>query len=146
MYTWSADDLSSAIGWGNQSNFEDVICDWYFGATGYLQIAFDPDIYVYTKLMQSLNTSDGNFLQLYDANKLYLYTWNIWDKSISWYAYTGSSKWNNTYFARYISFDYVKEWEAELPISKLMKVTSHVLYMKWWNKWEVAFESFIWNY
>jgi hypothetical protein len=27
MYTWSADDLSSAIGWGNQSNFEDVICD-----------------------------------------------------------------------------------------------------------------------
>jgi hypothetical protein len=33
-----------------------------------------------------------------------------------------------------------------LPVDKILKVESHVLYKKWWNTWEVVFESFIWNY
>jgi hypothetical protein len=52
----------------------------------------------------------------------------------------------DTYFARYLSFVEVEEWDNVLPVDKILKIESHVLYKKWGNTWEVVFESFIWNY
>jgi hypothetical protein len=43
-------------------------------------------------------------------------------------------------------FKPVKENSEKLPTDKILKIESHVLYMKWAYTGEVIFESFIWNY
>ena len=148
MYGRDKDELSDAIGRGDHSNFEDVICDWYFGIENNLQIWFSPENYIYYALSDK---SDG-FDISYDENRLYLYTGDI-----NYYGYADMEEMTNdnsslrdgvsdTYFARYLSFVEVVEWDNILPGDKILKIESHVLYKKWWNTWEVVFESFIWNY
>ncbi len=151
MYLRNTDDLWEEIsrGW-DISSFEDIICDWYFGIKQNLQISFDPEIYVYHK--NSDITSD--FYANYENNKLYLYEGEISGYPMVWYWYDdeleveSSSNYQvkDTFFARYLSFDEVKEWDDVLPSDKILKIESHVLYMKWGNTGEVVFESFIWNY
>jgi hypothetical protein len=38
MYMRTKDELSDAIGRGDHSKFEDIICDGYFGTDKYLQL------------------------------------------------------------------------------------------------------------
>lgn len=150
MYLRSAEDLSDQIWRWNQSNFEDVICDGYFGEKNNLQVSFDMVNYLYHD--QSIKSDIFN--DNYQNNKLYLYNINISWHTLFWYGHKlNSDKLSNeslhlddTFFARYVSFEKVKEWDDYLPEDKIMKIESHVLYIKWWNTGEVVFESFIWNY
>lgn len=141
MYSWDADQLSNQIWRWNQSDFENVICDWYFDTGSFLQIWFNPDSYVYQ------NRSDivDDFYDKHEKNKLFLYK-NTEENGLFWYWYSGDLAWEETNFARYLSFKPVKEGDNFLPEDKIMKVESHVLYVKWWTTGEVVFESFIWNY
>ncbi|HKL43956.1 MAG TPA: prepilin-type N-terminal cleavage/methylation domain-containing protein [Candidatus Absconditabacterales bacterium] len=145
MYNWTLEDLNNEIGWGNQSDFEDIICDGYFGVDKNLQISFDPEIYVYYE-----NSDKGeDFMENFEVNKLYFYEGDLF-----WYGYgngelrvdNGEFKKTETLFARYLSFHEVREGENILPKDKILKVESHVLYMKGGLTGEVMFESFIGNY
>ncbi len=139
MKNWTTDDLSDKIWRGNQSNFEDIICQWYFDIQNTLQVSFDPEDYIF----QKINDNTDSFELKYEQNKLFLYQ-KDW---ISWYGNELTTlSWQETPFARYLSFYEVKEWTETLPRDKIMKVQSHVLYIKWWKTWEVIFESFISNY
>ncbi len=148
MYGRDKDELSNAIGRWDHSNFEEVICDWYFGIENNLQIWFSSENYVYYALSDKSDSFDIN----YEENKLYLYTGDV-----NYYGYLDVDErigdnsslrdgMSYTYFARYLSFVAVVEWDNILPGDKILKIKSHVLYKKWWNTWEVVFESFIWNY
>lgn len=145
MYDWTVEELNDEIWWWNQSDFESIICDWYFGIENNLQISFDPKIYVYYKNSEKWD----NFMENYEMNKLYFYAGDL-----SWYWYGNwelivdnwELKKTETLFARYLSFEEVKEWDDILPKDQILKIESHVLYLKWWLTWEVVFESFIWNY
>ena len=139
MYSWDADQLASEIWRWNQSDFENVICDWYFWTGYFLQIWFDPNLYMYYNNFDFSN----DFFVNYENSKLYYFE-N--DKDVSWYWYSSLKTGKETNFARYISFKPVVEWDKILPLDKIIKVESHVLYMKWTTTWEVVFESFIWNY
>ncbi len=136
FYDWDMDDLQRQL--RSNDDINDALCDGFFGTWKNLKISFDPNLYLYTQLSDKYLDFPKNYKQ----NKLYLFTGGI---NTSWYAYTGVN-WKDSYFARYISFDLVREWEDVLPHDKILKVRSHVLYMKWSNTWEVVFESFIWNY
>ena len=150
MYLWDAEELSDQIWRWNQSNFENVICDWYFGENNNLQISFDMINYNYHKQSDKSDI----FYDNYQNNKLYLYSADISWYPTSWYGHEikndklsdKSLQSEDTFFARYLSFEKVKEWDNILPQDKILKIESHVLYMKWWYTGEVVFESFIWNY
>lgn len=140
MYFWDQDKLTSQIAWWNQSDFEDVICDWYFGSEDrLLQISFDPNSYFY------LNQADltSGFSENFENNRLNIVSQ---DDDFHWYWYDFIQDWVQSNFARYIQFSPVKEWSSELPQNQILKIESHVLYMKWATTGEVVFESFIWNY
>lgn len=139
MYNWDADQLANKIWRWNQSDFENVICRWYFWPEGNIKVSFDPHIYIYGD--QSLLQDD--FMLNYEDNKLYLFQ----DQNkLSWYGHNALMSWDKTNFARYISFHPVKEWNNILPLDKIMKIESHVLYVRWATTGEVVFESFISNY
>jgi len=145
MYTCDQDGLSNQIVWAGWDNnaFKQVICKGYFDENKHLKISFDKNMHVYHQLSDKLN----NFDEDYQNNKLYLYTGKIWWYDMSWYAYQDENiDWTDTFFARYLSFEKVKEGDDLLPMDKLMKVTSHVLYNKMGFTGEIKFESFIWNY
>ena len=145
MYSRSTGQLANEILWYNWwwDAFNNVICEDFFDHNNYLQIAFDTEMYVYHKL----SSKWANFEENYNTNKLSLYTGELAGNSISWYAYENNGwEWIDTYFARYLSFEEVQEGNNILPLAKIMKVTSHVLYNKMWFTGEVVFESFIWNY
>lgn len=149
MYTWTTEDLSKKIWRLGQLDFEKTICDWYFGEDNNLQVWFDIINYVYYNLSDKTNS----FYDNYKNNKLYMYTKNMSWYKLSWYGYKsdkdgiyGDIEIRDTVFARYISFSKVREGDYYLPSDKILKVESHVLYMRWWNTGEVVFESFIWNY
>jgi len=102
----------------------------------YLQIWFDTNKYPYFK------RSTWNSFQI---NRLYYHSWTInWNK-IFWYN-NDSNNWQETVFARYIVFTWIKENSQILPINKILKLESHVLFSKWNKTWKVILESFIWNY
>lgn len=151
MYLRSAEDLSEKIWrWEDISNFEEVICVWYFGENNNLQVSFDMVNYMY----HGQSTKSDIFYDNYQNNKLYLYKADISWYPVFWYGhelkndeiFDESLQASDTFFARYLSFEKIKEWDNNLPEDKIMKIESHVLYMKWWNTGEVIFESFIWNY
>jgi hypothetical protein len=141
MYSWDYNQLNSKIWWWNQSDFENIICDWYFNTWSFLQIWFSPNLYIYSQKSDMMD----NFYDIYKKNKLFLYKSTEWEH-VFWYWYSGNLIWEETNFARYLSFKPVREWDKLLPENKIMKVESHVLYIKWSFTGEVVFESFIWNY
>ncbi len=143
MYTWTKDELSSKISRGDKSNFENIICKWHFSIDTILQVSFDPKNYIYQNIYQKINNHIDIFESRYNQNKLFFYE-KDW---ISWYGNQSNHlSWKETPFARYLSFQKIKEWGNYLPDNKIMKVQSHVLYVKWWRTWEVIFEGFISNY
>ena len=126
-------------------NPEDA-CAWNFSSWSednkVLQISFNPDGYTYT-----LPVPAGmNFNELRSRNRLYYTTWDVWWRQIFWYSSRPVEEKDPTFFSRYILFTGVVEWKDILPRDSILKVESHVLYIKWTKTWEVVLESFIWNY
>ena len=122
------------------NELETDVCETHFasGVEGQIfQLSFDPDKYYLVNSLSSEWTRD----EIFDANKLYYYTWN----GMFWYANQKDQNWQETDFARYLVFTGVVEnWEI-LPVDKILKVESHVLYRKGWYTWDIFLESFIWN-
>lgn len=128
---------------------EQFICVWKFWVDNLLQLSFDEKYYIY----QGLSVKNKNFEALFNDNRLCLYKDE--SKNRSWYAYCSANKewWEETIFARYLSFSPVyvgnnvdvKSIDV-LSEEKVLKVESHVLYNKWGKTWDILFESFIWNY
>jgi prepilin-type N-terminal cleavage/methylation domain-containing protein len=121
-------------------------CMWSF-ASGtaddkILQVAFVPDSYTYIALSQRAN----NFADLRSGNRLYYTTGDVAGTELHRYGYQPVEGDQASVFSRYISFDVVREWGKILPPNKLVKVESHVLYMKGTKTGEVVLESIIWNY
>jgi len=130
---------------------ENWICAGYFGSgdfTEVLQLSFDSKNYYY----QKLTGYSASFDDLFENNKLC--TWANTDETMVWYAYcswqTDGTEMTPTFFARYLSFTGVSVSDDEssdvLPVDKIIKVESHVLYKKWHKTGDIVFESFIWNY
>lgn len=87
---------------------------------------------------------EWTFEQNFDNGLIYYYTWVIGWKKISWYGYS----WFNypgtkTKFARYTKFKTIKESDKELPMDKIVKIESHVLFKMWTKTGNVVLESFI---
>jgi type II secretory pathway pseudopilin PulG len=114
-------------------------CDWIFSSwlqSKYIQISFYPDKYP-ELIWTNLNT--------FENNRLYYHSGYInWNK-LFWYN-NNSIDWEQTIFARYISFTWVIENWQILPVDKILKLESHVLFSKWSKTWEVILESFIGQY
>lgn len=144
VYDWRMSDE-----W--DGDIESKICTGYFGSGNFdevLQLSFDRENYYY----QKLTGYSEDFDTLFESNKLCMYTWDIGqDIGMSWYSYCSEDGWEPTFFARYISFTWInlsgyQESLEVLPMDKILKVESHVLYKKGHKTWDLVFESFIWNY
>ena len=146
VFNWSEDELSYSINNPNMnssSSFESVICSDHFSFSKLLQLSFNKEFYIIQNTIPKITDFD----ELFEKNKLCLY--KDVSKNLSWYAYCKDEEWwEETFFARYLSFTWVKISESSnvLPENKILKVESHVLFKKWWKTWDVVFESFIWNY
>lgn len=137
MHGWSTDQLSENIR-RNQWEFETTICKWYFWTGKALKIWFDSKNYLN---YDNFNLSE-NFVNNFNNSRLFL----LKDNNLLRYGHSADESNTGTYFARYILFKTVKENDNLLPSDKILKIESHVLFMKWAYTGEVVFESFIWNY
>ena len=155
-YGWTSDKLNNYL-W-DLENPEDRICDWKFWTGKILKLSFDKNNYLY----QKLENKQESFNALFEKSKLCLFSWD----DMYWYSYCEGKWWEETIFARYLSFTPVyidvkantfstasaaKSNLAQsnvyvLPEDKILKVESHVLYNKHGKTWDIVFESFIWNY
>lgn len=61
-------------------------------------------------------------------------------------SYTHEETNQESIFARYIYFTWVKDNEAIINTWYLLKIESHVLYQRWSKTGEIILEWFIWNY
>lgn len=154
VYGWTFDKLNNYL-W-DLDNPEDRICDWKFWTGKILKLSFDKNNYLY----QKLENKEESFDDLFEKNRLCLFSWD----NMYWYSYCDAGKWwEKTIFARYLSFSpvvYVDDktlvvkrdfaqsdtYVNTLPEDKILKVESHVLYNKLGKTWDIVFESFIWNY
>ena len=119
----------------------DKFCGNYFSDLTWnvLQVWYDKDAYIYADVIDY----DSDFNTRFTNNQLYLFTWENW---LNWYWYCKSCD-NPSFFARYIKFDEITEWENNfLSWWLILKVESHVLWNKGSRTGEVIMESFIWNY
>lgn len=119
----------------SEDELESKICS-YFGIGHPIKISYD-DWYV--NVEETKTEFDQNILYYYDNSEEHV------RNSVNWYSH--KEGWEPTVFARYITFDEIteKEWSF-LNTWKILKVSSHVLWQKWWYTWEVVLSSFIWNY
>ncbi len=119
-------------------------CSWFFSSwaedSKILQISFASGTYMHALPVKKWE----DFASLRNENRLYIITWDI--ASTQLFRYAHQQGWTETPFARYLSFAVVREWGKILPSNKILKVESHVLYMKGTKTGEVVLESFIWNY
>lgn len=154
VYGWTFDKLNNYL-W-DLDNPEDRICDWKFWTDKILKLSFDKNNYLY----QKLEDKQESFNALFEKSKLCLFSWD----NVYRYSYCDVEKWwEETIFARYLSFSpvvYVDDktlvvkndfaqsdtYANTLPEDKILKVESHVLYNKLGKTWDIVFESFIWNY
>lgn len=140
IYSMDQSTLNTKIeyfGWDPKN----YICAWFFGnnLSNIVQLSFDREKY----LSQKILSKASDFDQLFEDNKLCLFTW----EQMQWFSYCDSSdSWESTFFARYLSFSPVNISNGSLPSDKILKVESHVLYKKWHKTGDLVFESFIWNY
>ncbi len=107
-----------------------------------LQISFAPEGYIYTHIAEQWTW----FESLRNDNRLYYTTWSIADKDLFRYSNLPVEGQEPTVFSRYIVFAVVREWDKILPPNKILKLESHVAYMKGTKTGEVVLESFIWKY
>lgn len=131
---------------GIGSDTEDV-CAAHFASgdagTTY-QFGFSPEAYYF---YHRTTTESWSFDELFEKNKIYYYTGIIAGHPIFWYGYEQDKMtWSETPFARYITFEAVKDGTATLPTDAFLKVESHVLYKKWSYQWDLVLESFIGNF
>lgn len=142
-----ADSIEVNTG-GMNTNDLDLIkaCSRYFssGASdgNVLSIGFAESGYFFA----TQKRLEGNFLVNFSTFGLVKMTWMVGQQAFSRY---GPRQENNTWglqiFGRYILFTGVRDWENILPLTDILKVESHVLFMKWANTWEIVLESFIWK-
>lgn len=140
IYDINQSTLNSNIeyGGGDPKNY---ICKWFFwkDLNKIVQLSFDENNYLSQKILDKAS----NFDQLFEDNKLCLFTWEQMQR----YSYCDQNGlWEPTFFARYLSFSQVNVSNGSLPNDKILKVESHVLYKKWYKTGDLVFESFIWNY
>ena len=142
VYDWTLEYLNNY-----NDDPESSICTWYFSVDTILKLSFDEKYYLYQALAEKKETFDD----LFKDNRLCLYRDE--SKNFSRYAYCSENGWwEETIFARYLSFSPVNVSDSAdsttdiLPVGKILKVESHVLYDKMGNTWDIVFESFIWNY
>jgi len=107
-----------------------------------LQLAFDPYVYMYVALAER----GKDFASLRSGNRLYYTTGDVAGTELFRYGYQPVEGDQTSVFSRYISFDVVREWDKILPPNKLLKATSHVLYMRGSKTGEVILETVIWDY
>jgi hypothetical protein len=86
----------------------------------------------------------SDFADKFTAFRLWVFTWQFSGNDISRYAPgNGSATWDETFFGRYILFTGVLDWNTLLPLDSVLKVESHVLFVKWTNTGEIVLESMI---
>lgn len=110
-------------------------CDGYFSSWlqwKYIQISFSPDKYPKFNWTNS-KTFENNRLYYHSGNNIFRYNHD-------------NNLWQETIFARYIVFTGILENGQRLPIDKILKLESHVLFSRWSKTGEVVLESFIGNY
>ncbi len=119
----------------------DMVCrDYLFSwnMDSFWQIGFDPE--------EIISVSKADFTSSFDKkledNALYLLSW----EQLGSIVYTYDTQWSPTIFARYVVFTGVVENGKILPMDRIVKVESHVLYRRWLTTGDVVLESFIWNY
>lgn len=122
------------------------VCMRYFASwtedNNVLQIAFAPEGYTYTALTEKWT----GFNELREKNRLYYTTGEVAWTQLFRYSYAPVESDEPSIFSRYILFDVVRDGSKLLPPNKILKIESHVLYMKGAKTWDVVLESFIWNY
>lgn len=139
--------LKSDFTTGNRWEIDpEAVCAWNFSSWNQdnkiLQISFDPTEYLYMLPVDAWL----NFAELWSGNRLYFTTWDVWWHQIFWYSSRPVTGTNPSFFSRYILFTGVHEWNDVLPRDSVLKIESHVSYIKGTKTWEIVLESFIWNY
>ncbi len=114
-------DAISAIALNKPFNGD--VCDTHiFDDGAKFRVGLQPD----SRIAITTTTTGNDFVETFDLNKLGVVTGNN--------NYTGEmfldGQGGESYFARYISFSAVYQSGDKLDSSKLLKVTSHVLYKK----------------
>ncbi|MFA7717398.1 MAG: prepilin-type N-terminal cleavage/methylation domain-containing protein [Candidatus Absconditabacterales bacterium] len=122
----------------------DKACAWYFssGAQDHkvLQVGFTPVGYFIAQLV----ALSLDFAENFDTFRLSLFTGQYSGNDISRYAPgAGTTTGDVTFFGRYILFTGVREGNTILPLDSIVKVESHVLFIKGTNTGEIVLESFI---
>lgn len=119
---------------------EDNICRGYFGSwdINIFSVSFDPDQY---SLVSNFSKEVEDFDTMFQKYRIY---YNTGD-AFAWYGEKSENA-EETFFARYLLFKPIIEWENILPTNKILKLESHILYQKWSRTGEYIFESFIWNH
>ena len=140
IYEWNAETFGLELGkcvTQMQNKVENpeltCICPYYFGKSSPIRVSYSDQNYVVVKYADDTTFS---------GNRLYMHTGSGWEL---WYSHI-ANWWEETVFARYITFDAIMEDEVPLNTGKILKVSSHVLWEKWSYTGEVVLESFIWNY
>ena len=123
------------------SNFD---CEKKLYDSSYWQISFmrtwGESLYP-TKGIYFIKPTDDSF----ENNRLYLFsgTYNGFNYKV--YNYIS---WEKTFFARFIKvskFYSAPDW-GFISWDKILKITSYVLWKKWFYSWNVYLETFIWNF
>ncbi len=146
IYTKNLERLGKWNPWSNQE-WLGIFCESYFSKlswdTNVLQIGFDKDVYIGA----GITWSSEEFDVMFDSNKIYLHSWSISKQNMKWYSYDNDENAEETFFARYISFDEIKDWDSNsLSGWQILKVESNVLWRKGWATGHIVLESFVGDY
>lgn len=131
-------NLNASLIW----NVDDV-CKYFFSSgindNKVFQVWFDPEGYFFVQSMD-----DWTFDENLQKSKLYYYSGQIGWRQLSRYAYSGLTYHStDTKFSRYIKIKPIlEEWKV-LPMEKIVKIESHVLYKNWTKTGDIVLESFI---
>ncbi len=131
-------DPNAGVMW----NVDDV-CKYFLSSwindSKIFQIWFNPKWYFNINEMD-----DSSFDNNFQSNKLLYYNGNTTWKDFSWYGYSGLDyTFSDTRFARYIKIKTILESGKSLPIDKIVKIESHVLFKNGTKTGDVVLESFI---
>ncbi len=124
---------------------DDKICEYSFSSweNDIYQIYMDKDGYYKFQKISLEDEREQNF----ENNRLDYLSGNTWDQNIFWHQYKEKDIADNqTNFARYVLFTGIVEWYNILAKDKMMKIQSHVLFVRWWYTGEIVLESIIWNF
>lgn len=123
---------------------ESQACERYFSSGAYdghvLALGFAASWY----FVAEYKNIGKNFLENFSAFGLVQMTWLVGQTTTSRYTLRQADEtWTLPVFGRYILFTGVKDGDKILPLSDILKVESHVLFLKWASTGEIVLESFI---